>query len=75
MGTVLTAAARVSERPDPVNVLVREHLYRGQNWILAYHSAPEATKEGPQQISLRTEVPAKSQQKLLYVVVYTWPQP
>jgi hypothetical protein len=61
-------------RAIPVEVLVREHLYRGQNWTLAYHSAPEATKDGPQQISLRSRVPAKSKQKILYVVVYTWTQ-
>lgn len=63
-----------NKRALPVEVLVREHLYRGQNWTLAYHSAPEATKDGPQQISLRTRVPAKSTTKLLYVVVYTWGQ-
>lgn len=58
-------------RPNPVDVVLREHLYRGQNWTLAYQSAP-AVKEGPQQIALRTTVPARSQAKVLYVVVYTW---
>ncbi len=58
-------------RPRPIDVVVREHLYRGQNWTLAYQSAP-AVKEGPQQISLRTTVPANGQAKVLYVVVYTW---
>jgi hypothetical protein len=58
-------------RPLPVDVVLREHLYRGQNWTLAYQSAP-AAKEGPQQISLRTTVPANGQTKVLYVVVYTW---
>ncbi|HEX3477008.1 MAG TPA: hypothetical protein VHT91_18420 [Kofleriaceae bacterium] len=57
--------------PHPVDVVLREHLYRGQNWTLAYQSAP-AVKEGPQQIALRTTVPASSQAKVLYVVVYTW---
>jgi hypothetical protein len=61
-----------NKRAIPVEVLLREHLYRGQNWALAFHSAPEATKDGPQQISLRTRVPAKSTTKILYVVVYTW---
>jgi hypothetical protein len=60
-------------RARPVEVVVREHLYRGQNWTLAYRSAPVAAKEGPQQISMRMIVPAKGQGKLLYVVVYTWP--
>jgi hypothetical protein len=58
-------------RPRPVEVVVREHLYRGTNWTLAYHSAP-AAKEGPQQVSMRMTVPARGQAKLLYVVVYTW---
>lgn len=58
-------------RPRPVNLVLREHLYRGQNWTLAYQSVP-AVKEGPQQIALRTQVPAKSRAKVLYVVVYTW---
>lgn len=58
-------------RPRPVDVVIREHLYRGQNWTLAYQSAV-AAKEGPQQISLRTQVPANGRAKVLYVVVYTW---
>jgi len=58
-------------RPRPVDIVIREHLYRGQNWTLAYQSAP-AAKEGPQQISLRTQVPANGRAKVLYVVVYTW---
>jgi len=60
-------------RTVPVEVVLREHLYRGQNWTLAYQTARAPTKEGPQQISLRTTVPASSERKVLYVVVYTWP--
>ena len=66
-----------NKRGQPVEVLVREHLYRGQNWTLAYPQGSEgalAAKEGPQQISLRTRVAARSQAKILYVVVYTWGQ-
>jgi hypothetical protein len=63
-----------NQRAHEASVLVREHLYRGQNWSLAYHSAAAAAKEGPQQIALRAEVPARSQLKILYVVVYTWGQ-
>jgi hypothetical protein len=58
-------------RPRPVELVLREHLYRGQNWTLAYQSAP-AGKEGAQQIALRTTVPANGRAKVLYVVVYTW---
>lgn len=61
-----------NERDRPVEIVVREHLYRGQNWTLAYGSAPIATQEGPQQIQMRTIVPARGRTHLLYVVVYTW---
>ncbi|MDQ3370947.1 MAG: hypothetical protein M3680_36475, partial [Myxococcota bacterium] len=61
-----------STRAQPVEVVLREHLYRGQNWTLAYRSAPIAVKEGPQQVSMRMIVPARGQAKVLYVVVYTW---
>ncbi|MGN6106904.1 MAG: hypothetical protein ACTHU0_17485 [Kofleriaceae bacterium] len=60
-------------RPEPVDVVIREHLYRSLNWTLAYQSAPVATKEGPQQVALRTSVPPKGKTNVLYVVVYTWP--
>ncbi len=63
-----------NQRTVPASVLVREHLYRGQNWTLAYHSATAAAKEGPQQIALRAEVGARSKLRILYVVVYTWGQ-
>ena len=59
-------------RATPVEVVLREHLYRGQNWSLAYRSTLEAEKEGPQQISMRTMVPAHGTTRVLYVVVYTW---
>jgi hypothetical protein len=62
-------------RDHDVGVLVREHLYRGQNWNVAFESTKRPAKEGAQQFSMRSTVPAKSQQKILYVVVYTWPAP
>jgi hypothetical protein len=61
-----------NKRAFPVEVMLREHLYRSANWHLAYHSAMLASKDGPQQIALRTRVPARSRTKVLYVVVYTW---
>ncbi len=66
------AIAIENARPHPVEVVIHEHLYRSQNWSLAYHSALAAAKEGPQQIALRTTVPAKGQRKVIYVAVYTW---
>lgn len=59
-------------RPRPIDIVLREHLYRGQNWSLAYHSAP-AAKEGAQQFVMRTRVPARGKTTVLYVVVYTTP--
>ncbi len=61
-------------RDAPVGVLIREHLYRGQNWGIAWWSVKEAVKEGAQQFAMRTDVPAKGQAKIMYVVVYTWGQ-
>jgi hypothetical protein len=58
-------------RAHPVEIVLREHLYRGQNWTLAYQTASEPTKEGPQQISMRMIAPARGEAKVLYVVVYT----
>lgn len=60
-----------NKRSHPVEVVLREHLYRGQNWTLAYQSADAPTQEGSQQISLRTTAPAHGTAKVLYVVVYT----
>jgi hypothetical protein len=69
-------------RERPVEVVLREHFYRGQNWALAYQSIPLelAAKEGSQQVVMRISVPARTtgtsgkpgQTKVLYVAVYTW---
>ena len=59
-------------RTQPIDVLVREHLYRGQTWALGYWSVSEIKQEGAQAFVMRTHVPAKGQVKILYVVVYTW---
>jgi len=61
-------------RPRPVDVVVREHLYRGTNWTLAYISVPVSgeTKEGPQQVAPRITVPPRSKGRIMYAVVYTW---
>ncbi|MEO8701448.1 MAG: hypothetical protein ABI867_15485 [Kofleriaceae bacterium] len=65
-------------RAHPVEVVLREHFYRGQNWTLAYQSVPlgPEAKEGSQQVAIRITVPPKQvkpgQTKVLYVVVYTW---
>jgi hypothetical protein len=63
----------VSTADHPVDVIVREHLYRGLNWTLAYHNVGDkVTKEGPQKIALKTRVPAKGTARVIYRVVYHW---
>jgi hypothetical protein len=60
-------------RGYPVDVVFREHLYRGQNWTIAYSSVvltEKDNKEGAQQFALHTSVPAKSKTTIVYVVVY-----
>jgi hypothetical protein len=60
---------------QPVKVLVREHMYRGENWRMAYSSIPLSdaeNKEGPQQIVMRIEVPAGGKERLVYRVMYYW---
>jgi len=59
-------------RERPVDVLVREHLYRGQTWALGYWSVRDIKQEGAQAFVMRTHVPGRGQVKILYVVVYTW---
>ncbi|HUQ00906.1 MAG TPA: hypothetical protein VM261_00365 [Kofleriaceae bacterium] len=56
----------------PVDVLVREHLYRGQCWTLAYYSTAVAKKEGAQQIGLGVDVPAGGDATVMYRVLYEW---
>lgn len=55
-----------------VQVLVREHLYRGKTWSLGYASAIEREKEGDQQFFMKVEVPAKGETRVVYRVVYPW---
>jgi len=62
-----------STRPRAVDVLAREHLYRGKCWTLAYHSTgPRIAKEGEQQVGLGVVVPARGSAAIVYRVVYLW---
>lgn len=63
-----------SKRKLPTQVIVREHMYRGQNWSIAYNNIvlTAADKEGAQQVSMRTSVPPNGKARVYYVVVYTW---
>lgn len=62
-----------NRRAVAADVLVREHLYRGLNWAIAYfNQAGSLSKEGPQEIHVRLHVPARSKRAIVYRVVYTW---
>ncbi len=59
-------------RDQPIEVLLREHLYRGETWTIAYQSTYYVAQEGKQQFAMRTKVSAHAKQRVLYVVVYRW---
>jgi hypothetical protein len=62
-----------NRRAVAADVLVREHLYRGLNWAIAYfNQAGSLSKEGPQEIHVRLHVPGRSKRAIVYRVVYTW---
>jgi hypothetical protein len=62
-----------SRADEAAVVVVREHLYRGLNWTVAYHNeVAEARKEGPQTVRFEVPVPAGKSALLVYRVVYTW---
>jgi hypothetical protein len=63
-----------NKRPQPIEVVLREHLYRGENWAIAYWSVPDIVKEGKQQIAMRVAVPPRQSKTVMYVVVYSWGQ-
>ncbi len=60
-----------NRRAREIDVILREHLYRGENWTIAYFSN-SFSKEGKQQIAMRLRVPARQQRTILYAVVYSW---
>lgn len=61
-----------STADHPIDVIVREHMYRGLNWSLPYWNVASVVKEGPQKIALATTVPAKGTTRVVYTVVYHW---
>jgi hypothetical protein len=74
-----------NHKPQPVNVAVVEHLYRGDNWqITAKTAGPgdgadstgwkslDYTKLDSQTIQFPLEIPAKGETTLHYSVRYTW---
>lgn len=62
-----------NRRATAAEVLIREHLYRGLNWSLAYaNEVARVAKEGAQEITFRLVVPPRSTREVVYRVVYTW---
>lgn len=62
-----------NQRERPVDVLAREHIYRGTCWMLSYHSTGDRiAKEGSQQIGLGVVVPARGTATIVYRVTYSW---
>jgi hypothetical protein len=58
----------------PIDVVVREHLYRGTNWQIAYSTVAlyESDQEGEQLVAMRAIAAPKRETILLYRVVYWW---
>jgi hypothetical protein len=62
-----------NDRDVPIAVIVREHMYRGLNWHLAYpYSRADVVLEGEQQIAMRRVIRSRAHAQFSYVVVYTW---
>jgi len=60
-----------NQKPEPVNVNVLEHLYRGDNWEITHNSA-DYTKLDSHTIQFPMQVPAKGEATLTYAVHYSW---
>jgi hypothetical protein len=60
-----------NQKPQPVNVTVIEHLYRGDNWEIQHKSA-DYTKLDSHTIQFPVQVPAKGEATLTYSVRYSW---
>jgi hypothetical protein len=60
-----------NQKPEPVNVNVLEHLYRGDNWEVQHNSADYA-KLDSHTIQFPVQVPSKGEATLTYSVRYSW---
>jgi hypothetical protein len=61
----------INQKPEPVNVNVLEHLYRGDNWEVQ-HNSGDYTKLDSHTIQFPIQVPAKGEATLTYSVRYSW---
>lgn len=59
--------------PRAEEVLVREHLYRGLEWTMAYENGVgRVEKIAPQVVLFRLALPPGARREIVYRVVYTW---
>ncbi len=62
----------VNARSAPIDVVLREHAYRGATWTLAYQSTPTAELEGTQQFAMHARVAPNTTLRTSHTVVYRW---
>lgn len=60
-----------NQKPQPVEVNVVEHLYRGNNWQITAKSS-DYIKRDSHTIEFPVQVPAKGESTVVYTVHYTW---
>jgi hypothetical protein len=60
-----------NRKKEAVNIRVVEHLYRSANWEVKANNA-DFIKIDSNEIQFRVDVPAESDRKVNYTVVYTW---
>lgn len=57
----------------PSTVVIRETMWRGLNWAIAYfNDAGAVAKESAQRVRFTVAVPARATRTVVYRVVYTW---
>jgi hypothetical protein len=60
-----------NRKKEAINVRVVEHLYRWNNWQIKDNNA-EFVKIDTDEVQFRVDVPAESEHKVNYTVIYTW---
>ncbi|MCX5745361.1 MAG: hypothetical protein NT062_23025 [Proteobacteria bacterium] len=61
-------------RAQPIDVVVREHAYRGPAWTVGYATGTPA-QAGDRAFTLHVHVPARGTAKSFHTIVYTWAPP
>lgn len=60
-----------NHKPQPVEIRVDEHLYRGDTWDIVQHSNA-FVKMDSHTVEFRVQVPAGGEKTVTYTVHYTW---